>query len=437
MERPASALTSSPVTSDSAVLASKDFFARLLRHYGKRDFSIRFWDGSYWEADAGVQPRFTMVLQHPGAVRAMFWPPNKVALGEAYIYDDFDIEGDIHAFFDLINYLRRLPGGLFGRLRLARTLFKLPSGKRERQGRQAVRLSGLRHSRARDKQAISYHYDVSNDFYALWLDNRMVYSCAYFHLPDDDLDTAQEQKLDHICRKLRLKPGERLLDIGCGWGGLILHAARHYGVDATGITLSKQQVELAAKRIHEAGLQDQCRVEFQDYRDVNDAQGFDKLVSVGMFEHVGEALLPTYFKRAFNLLKPGGVFLNHGIALHPRLRKSPNQEFGHRYVFPDGEILPIGTTLLAAERAGFEVRDVESLREHYWRTLRHWVSRLESRADEARQLTDDVTYRVWRLYMAGSAEGFYCGRANIFQSLLLKPEAKPSQLPLTRRDWDA
>src|SRR5579864_3733381 len=284
MERPASALTSSPVTSDSAVLASKDFFARLLRHYGKRDFSIRFWDGSYWEADAGVQPRFTMVLQHPGAVRAMFWPPNKVALGEAYIYDDFDIEGDIHAFFDLINYLRRLPGGLFGRLRLARTLFKLPSGKR--QGRQAVRLSGLRHSRARDKQAISYHYDVSNDFYALWLDNRMVYSCAYFHLPDDDLDTAQEQKLDHICKKLRLKPGERLLDIGCGWGGLAQFAAERYGVQVYGVTLSKKQQEWAEALIRRTGMQDRCKVDYRDYRDINEPDGFDKVVCVGIMEHI-------------------------------------------------------------------------------------------------------------------------------------------------------
>ena len=437
MERPASPLTSSLPTSDPAVSASKEFLQRLLQDYGPRDFAIRFWDGTSWDADTGTPARFTLALQHPGAVRSMFWPPNKVALGEAYIYDDFDIEGDIHAFFDLINYLRHLPGGLLRRLRLARGLFKLPSGRRERQGRQAVRLSGLRHSRARDRQAISYHYDVSNDFYALWLDSRMVYSCAYFQALDDSLDAAQERKLDHICRKLRLKPGQRLLDIGCGWGGLIIHAARHYGVDATGITLSKQQVELARQRIQEAGIQVRCRVEFQDYRDVSDPEGFDRLVSVGMFEHVGEALLPVYFKRAFKLLKPGGVFLNHGIALHPRLRKSPNQDFGQRYVFPDGEILPIGTTLLAAERAGFEVRDVESLREHYLQTLRHWVSRLEARSDEARQLTDDVTYRVWRLYMAGSAEGFYCGRANIYQSLLLKPEGKPSQLPLTRNDWYA
>jgi cyclopropane-fatty-acyl-phospholipid synthase len=435
VERATNPISPAEPAANSTIPATVAFFETLLQNYGPRDFAVRFWDGTCWEPESGLPARFTLVLQHSGAVRSMFWPPNKVALGEAYIYNDFDIEGDIHAFFNLINYLRRLPGGPLRRLRLAKRLFALPSGKRARQGRQAAHLSGMRHSRARDRQAISYHYDVSNDFYGLWLDSRMVYSCAYFASPEDDLETAQERKLDYICRKLRLRPGERLLDIGCGWGGLILHAAQHYDVEAIGITLSRQQVELASQRIAEAGLQDRCRVEFQDYRDVADRERFDKLVSVGMFEHVGEKLLPVYFKRAFDLLRPGGVFLNHGIALHPRLKKSPNQEFGHRYVFPDGEILPIGTTLLAAERAGFEVRDVESLREHYLRTLRHWVSRLEAHAEEARQLTDDVTYRVWRLYMAGSAEGFQCGRANIYQSLLLKPESKPSQLPLTRNDW--
>jgi cyclopropane-fatty-acyl-phospholipid synthase len=433
MDTTASQSAQSTSTADTAASATIAFLQDLFKNYSPRDFAVRLWDGSTWDAAPGQTARFTLVLQHPGAVRRMFWPPNNVAFGEAYIYNDFDIEGDIHALFKLIHYLRRLPGGLLRRLRLAKKILSLPSGKRERTGRQAVQLHGSKHSKDRDREAISYHYDVSNDFYQLFLDSRMIYSCAYYKSAEEDLETAQKNKLDHICRKLRLRPGERLLDIGCGWGGLVMHAARHYQVDATGITLSKQQVELAQKRIQEAGLQDRCRVEFQDYRDVTGP--FDKLVSVGMFEHVGRKLLDTYFRHAFDILRPGGVFLNHGIALHPSLKKSPSRDFSYRYVFPDSDLMPIGTTLLSAEGVGFEVRDVEGLREHYLRTLQHWVTRLESHAAEARQFTDDVAYRVWRIYMAGSADGFRTGQFNLFQTLLLKPDGHESSLPLTRDDW--
>jgi cyclopropane-fatty-acyl-phospholipid synthase len=262
----------------------------------------------------------------------------------------------------------------------------------------------------------------------------MVYSCAYFANPDDDLDTAQEQKLEYICRKLRLQHGERLLDIGCGWGGLVIYAAQHYGVEAYGITLSEPQVELAQKRIEEAGLTGKCKVEVRDYREVTEANSFDKIVSVGMFEHVGESLLPTYFKQAWQLLRPGGVFLNHGIASifsHPQ----PDSIFNQRYVFPDGQLLPISITLQIAEASGFEVRDLESLREHYALTLRHWVRRLEEHSDEARNLTSDVTYRIWRLYMSAAAHAFQTGSHNIYQTLLAKPDRGDSGLPLTRNDW--
>src|SRR5207248_269135 len=211
-------------------------------------------------------------------------------------------------------------------------------------------------------------------------------------------------------------------------------AAQHYGVEAYGITLSQQQAELAQKRIVEAGLNERCRVEVRDYRDVKEEHSFDKIVSVGMFEHVGQALLPIYFQQAWHLLRPGGIFLNHGIA---NLITEPQREstFNQRYVFPDGELVPISTTVRAAEMSGFEVRDVESLREHYALTLRHWVRRLESHADEARQLTSEVTYRIWRIYMSGSIYAFLTGRANIYQTLLAKPDAGDSHLPLTRGDW--
>jgi cyclopropane-fatty-acyl-phospholipid synthase len=230
-------------------------------------------------------------------------------------------------------------------------------------------------------------------------------------------------------------PGDRLLDIGCGWGGLCLYAARQYGVDALGITLSRRQVELAREHIRQAGLQDRCRVEYQDYREVTGT--FDKLVSVGMFEHVGGKMLPVYFRQVHALLRPGGAFLNHGVALSGWERKPRGQAFSQRYVFPDGELKPIHVTLKAAEQAGLEVRDVESLREHYALTLKNWVSRLEAHADKAKRLTDETTYRIWRLYMAGSADGFRSARSNIYQTLLVKPDRGASGLPLTRTDWYA
>jgi cyclopropane-fatty-acyl-phospholipid synthase len=266
----------------------------------------------------------------------------------------------------------------------------------------------------------------------------MVYSCAYFASPDEDLAAAQARKLDLLCRKLRLQPGQRLLDIGCGWGGLVIHAVRQYGVDATGITLSRPQADLANQRIVEAGLADRCRVLVQDYRMADTRADYDALVSVGMFEHVGAALLPVYFMKAWQLLRPGGVFLNHGIASRatPKAQRRPG--FADAYVFPDGELVPINATLHAAEGCGFETRDVESLREHYALTLRQWVRRLEAQHDEALRYVDEPTYRVWRLYMSGSAYGFTHGRLNVYQTLLVKPDDNgASGLPLTRADWHA
>jgi len=398
---------------------------------------VRLWDGTLWP-DAAPRP-VTVVLKHPGALREMFLPANEVGLAEAYLYDDFDIEGDIEAVFDLADSLEQATLGWTRKLRVARDLLRLPAGQGRRPGQRGpARLKGKRHSITRDRQAVTYHYDVSNDFYALWLDQRMVYSCAYFTTPDDDLDTAQARKLDYICRKLRLQPGQRLLDVGCGWGGLVMHAAEHYGVDATGITLSQPQADLANERIAAAGLADRCRVEVQDYRQVDEPDGYDALVSVGMFEHVGEAKLPQYFALAARLLKPGGVFLNHGIANRATNRPKSGPSFSDTYVFPDGELVPISTTLQVAEEAGFEVRDVESLREHYALTLRHWVRRLEAHHDQALKFVDEPTYRVWRLFMSGSAHGFTVGRLNVYQALLVWPgERGQSGLPLTRADWYA
>ena len=343
------------------------------------------------------------------------------------------------------------------RLGIARELTKLPKGHasdhhlRSQIRRGPAKLNGRRHSIERDREAVRYHYDVSNDFYGLFLDRRLVYSCAYFNTPEDSLDDAQTAKLDLICRKLRLRPGEKLLDLGCGWGGLILYAAQNYGVDATGITLSEPQASLANERIAQAGMTEHCRVLVADYRELNDADAYDKIASVGMFEHVGEALLPEYFGRAYHLLKPGGVFLNHGIALglvdpiHDngtstglKARHGPGtgDSFINKYVFPDGELVPIHTSLRAAEETGFEVRDVECLREHYLLTLRNWVRRLEANHERALQFVDESIYRVWRLYMSGCAIMFKTRHMNLYQSLLLKTRADSSHdLPLRRVDW--
>jgi cyclopropane-fatty-acyl-phospholipid synthase len=247
------------------------------------------------------------------------------------------------------------------------------------------------------------------------------------------LETAQKRKLDYICRKLRLQKGDRLLDIGCGWGGLIIYAAKKYKVSALGITLSEPQAKLANERIQKEGLSDRCRAEVRDYRQVDGAGSFDKIVSIGMVEHVGESKLPEYFSQAWRLLRPGGVFLNHGIAHPPPATRG--QSFSQAYVFPDSEPVPISASTRIAEEVGFEVRDVESLREHYWLTLRHWVRRLEAHHEDAVRVTDEATYRVWRLFMSASAYRFRTGFYNIYQSLLVKPDRGISGLPLTRADW--
>jgi cyclopropane-fatty-acyl-phospholipid synthase len=427
--------TTTTAHSDEAARLTWHLLDELFHGDRSHNISVRLWNGRCWPDEA---PRpATIVLKHPGALRKMFLPGTELSLAEAYLYDDFDIEGDIEAVFELADALVEATSGWRKKLSIGRDLLRLPSSDDHRHGQRGpAGLSGKQHSIERDRQAVTYHYDVSNDFYALWLDRRMVYSCAYFHSPDEDLDTAQERKLDYICRKLRLRPGQRLLDVGCGWGGLVMHAAERYGVDATGITLSQPQTDLANQRIAAAGLSDGCRVQVRDYRQVDEPAGYDALVSVGMFEHVGAAMLPAYFAQALRLLRPGGVFLNHGIASRATDQLQHGPSFSDTYVFPDGELVPINVTLRTAEAAGFEVRDVESLREHYALTLRHWVRRLETQHEQALTFVDEPTYRVWRLFMSGSAHGFTTGQLNVYQTLLVKPdEGGGSGLPLTRTDW--
>jgi cyclopropane-fatty-acyl-phospholipid synthase len=416
-----------------------------------RQHAMRLWEGTTLPATSSP-PQFTLVFNTPGAVRGVFSPPVELNGGEAFIRGEFDIHGDIFSAFGVLRQMASAMHSPKEASVLLRYWLSLPSGNPDQlsspTSRGPAKLIGAKHSKTRDQAAIQHHYDVGNAFYAFFLDPRMVYSCAYFPTGTEDLATAQERKLDMICRKLRLQPGERVLDIGCGWGGWVLYAAQHYGIRALGVTLSAQQHALANERIQAAGLSDRVEVKLLDYRDL-DAGAFDKLVSIGMFEHVGRSHLPDYFAQAYRLLKPGGVFLNHGISLGnlPALQHRPlamrwvdrvimgNGLFGERYIFPDGELAPVSEVNLKAEAAGFEVRDVESWREHYALTLRHWVNRLEANQAEAIRLNGEALYRTWRLYMAGSAEGFDSGRLNVNQTLLAKPDAGRSKLPWSRADW--
>jgi cyclopropane-fatty-acyl-phospholipid synthase len=394
--------------------------------YAGPNFAVRLWDHSCWCFSERERPACTIVFKTPNSHRSMIVNPNEITLGEAFIHDDLDVEGDLFSVFDVVEHLLNRPPELHRSFlqSISRTSLRL---------RQWLREVGS-HTRQRDRASIAYHYDQPVEFYRLWLGRTLVYSCAYFRTGGESLDQAQENKLELICRKLRLEPLERFLDIGCGWGSLILHAALEHGADAHGITLSQQQADTAARRINATNVTQSCAVELQDYRTISTALPFDKIASVGMFEHVGKANLPQYFTMAYRLLKPGGVFLNHGIA-NSALSPQRKPSFMDRYVFPDGELVTLHEALRTAERAGFEVRDVENLREHYEKTLRLWVKDLERNAELALQQVSKTTYRIWRLYMAGSAAAFRRGDIAVYQTLLSRPIRGRSQLPLTREDW--
>ncbi len=434
---------------DDALSRCRVVLAALFGEPRGRPFDVKFWDGSI---DRGSNPRaaFTLVFNRPASLRRMLLPPNELTIVESYISGDTEIEGSMEAASNLAEMIGDRLRSPLAVARLVGLVLRLPGTADDdladaRFPERAKKL-GPRHTPVRDAAAVTFHYDVGNSFYKLWLDRRMVYSCAYFRSQEDSLDVAQVAKLDLICRKLRLKPGERLLDIGSGWGGLIMHAAEHYGVDATGITLSPNQAAFAKERIAEAGLAERCRVAIRDYRTLTTGDAFDKIASVGMIEHVGLTHLSVYFDSAFRALKPGGLFLNHGIVSlsEPRPRSTSERIFRKfwradafidTYVFPDGKLTATDDVIAAAEAVGFEVRDVESLREHYAMTLRHWVRSLEEKSGEAIALVGNHTFRVWRLYMAASANAFTKAAINIIQTLLAKPDVQGhSNIPLTRDD---
>jgi cyclopropane-fatty-acyl-phospholipid synthase len=367
-----------------------------------------FWDGDSF--DFASDPSVTITIHSPHLLKSLL-KGNFVKLGDAFVAGDLTVDGPIDAIVGSgITLAERI-----GRSRVVKPLATL------------ARLAPRLHSKRSDAADIGYHYDVSNDFYRLWLDENMVYSCAYFRNGNEDIDTAQRQKLDHVCRKLRLKPGERILDIGCGWGGLLHWAARYYGVNGVGITLSERQYAYARDRFSADGLGHQIEVRLQDYRDLNEADAFDKIVSVGMYEHVGMRNLPLYFANVARSLRPGGALLNHGIVTtDPRghARGPPGGEFIDRYVFPGGAVPHISRVFTELAGAGLEPVDMEDLRPHYALTLLHWVRRIESRRGDAIRLAGDVRYRIWRVYLAGMAHAFDRGWLSVAQVMAYKPLAR-------------
>lgn len=419
---------------------------------------IRAWDGS----EAGPPAGPTLVIAHRRALRRVLWKPGELGLARAWVAGEMTVEGDLFELLDRVAGLlweRRRPTvrppvpQRAAAARQAAALLRDPDARAAVRDlllparpwtppapppEEAARRGGPAHSRNRDRQAISHHYDVGNEFYERVLGPSLVYSCAYWS-PGSTLEQAQRDKLDLVCRKLDLRPGERLLDVGCGWGSMALHAAREYDVRVTGVTLSREQALHARKRVAEEGLADRIDIRVQDYRDVRDGP-YDAISSIGMAEHVGAERYREYARTLYALLPPGGRLLNHQIARRPE----PDEEayridaFIDAYVFPDGELSPLGATVAELERAGLEVRDVEALREHYGLTLRAWVARLEQHWDECVRLTSPGRARVWQLYMAASALGFERGRLGVNQVLAVRPgDTGESGLPLRLRTWGA
>ena len=389
---------------------------RLAQHFVQTTpipLRLQLWNGQAF--DLGPSPAITIRLKAPAAIRA-FLSPDFSKLGEAFVREQIDVQGPIGEVISLADALvhgTRRRVAHWSRLRRAAT-----------------------HSRRQDARAIEHHYDVSNAFYQLWLDRSMTYSCAYYRDTADTLDQAQEQKFEHICRKLMLREGERFLDIGCGWGGLVMHAASRHRVHALGITLSRNQFELARERIAQAGLGDRCRVELLDYRDVPETHKFDKIASVGMFEHVGLSKLPVYFGKIARLLADDGLVMNHGITSMDPMSRAVGMGAGafiDRYIFPHGELPHLSLAVRTMSEQNLEAIDIESLRFHYAKTLTVWASRLEAAQEEARRLVGEKRYRTWLVYLAGCAHAFKQGWISIHQILAAKADRRAmAPVPWTR-----
>ena len=388
----------------SKVLSMAHALQRIITHrYEDRDLPVTLVLPDGARVPLSPHPAVDIVARTRKGMRALA-APAMGSLARAYVHGDIDFSGSARRVLDIAEAM----------------VGSVAHGRDSMHARWKL----LLRQRRANRRNIAHHYDVSNAFYRMWLDERMVYSCAYFHADDDTLDAAQVHKLDHICRKLRLAPGERMLDIGCGWGALLFHAAQTYGVDATGITLSQNQFDHVQREITARGLAGRVRVELRDYLELPDDVRYDKISSVGMFEHVGIKRFPAYFGKIHSILAPGGLVLNHGIthnALDVHTVGSGIGEFVDDYVFPGGELTHVADVIEGMARQGLEPIDAEALREHYARTLWCWVDRLEARADEVRQEIGDERFRIWRIYMAGSAHAFDRGWLSLWQILAGKP----------------
>lgn len=403
--------------------------------------ALKFWDGSVLgPLDADT----TIVIKSPNILRRLLYAPGELGLARSYVSGDIETQGDIYPLVS--NYLGATPTpgesslamGPKGWLSVIKVALKykvigppLPPPPEE------IKVKGTRHSQPRDRASIAHHYDLPESFYQLLLGKTLTYSCAYFTSPTTSLDDAQRSKYDLICRKLGLEQGMRLLDVGCGWGGMVLYAAENYGVEALGVTLSEEQAKVATRVVEQAGLCSKVTIKLQDYRDI-DEEPFDAISSIGMFEHVGLDKLKHYFEVLFSLTKPQGRLLNHGISRPPGPHILAPRSFIDRYVFPDGELIEVGNVISVAQQCGFEVRDVESMREHYGRTLRYWVQNLENNWEEAISIVGPGRAKVWRLYMAASAINFENGLTSLHQVLAVKPSKGPkgsiSGMPITRQE---
>ncbi|ABF09520.1 cyclopropane-fatty-acyl-phospholipid synthase [Cupriavidus metallidurans] len=385
-----------------------------VREHSNLPVKLRLWNGSEYQLGSFDRPAVTLTVREASALPFLL-VPSLDNLSEAYVQEKIDLDGRladiIKVGYGLSAAAARRAGGVLNKV-----------------------AQHFTHTKAEDKASIQYHYDVSNDFYKLWLDPNMVYSCAYFENGNEDLATAQIKKIDHILTKIRLEPGQTLLDIGCGWGALVLRAAQKFGARCVGITLSQNQFDLATARVRAAGLQDRIEIRLQDYRDISGQ--FDRITSVGMFEHVGKDNLPGYFARMRDLLAEGGVAMNHGItATDPDSGEIPmdGSGFMDRYVFPQGELPHIGMVLTTMQKGGLEAFDVELLRRHYAQTLRHWAENFETNADTIREMVGEKKFRIWRIYLAGCSHAFTSGKMSIYQVVCQKADRNADTFPTSRR----
>jgi cyclopropane-fatty-acyl-phospholipid synthase len=401
-----------------------------------RGLKIRFWDGSEWTPKKTAKVRVTITLNHAGSLRRMFLPPGELSLGEAFIYGDFDLDGERDVIFEMAQRLGAPNWSIATKGKNLKLLMQLPRRKAPIDYKYAAKKkSGRLHSKARDRDSVAFAYDVSNDFFALFIDKRMVYTCAYFKTKSDSLEQAQLQKLELICRKLNLQKGDKLFDLGCGWGALSIYAAKNYGVQTHGVTLSAEQGKEAIARIKKEGLSKMCKVEVKDYRDVPPIGQFDKVAAIGMMEHIGESELNSFYAHMWGLLEPGGMLLSHGIATNGA-ENTMASPFTQKYIFPDGQAVNAAARATAAIHAGFEVRDIENLREHYVLTSLYWLKGLERNKKKIIAMRDETFYKIAWIAMAGAHYRFKSGSNGLIQDLYYKPDPTGKITPpLNREGW--